>query len=313
MPSLGLSRRTSLRVGLLVGAVAVVLGILSYRHPPALSIGTGPTLPLLPRDPWTRTWTEAPVLLVGLGDSITEGFGASASHSYFDRLVSNPPDEFPDLKGICLRSVFPNLKAINLSVSGSTSIEHLKDQIGKLEKQPPEVIGLIVMTTGGNDLIHNYGRTPPREGAMYGATLEAAKPWIANFEERLALMIERIRGCFPGGCHVFIADIFDPTDGVGDIENAGLPRWKDGESVLHAYNSVIRRSAERSRNVHVVGIHDAFLGHGIHAAERGGRHYRPEDPHYWYYSNLEDPNDRGYDAIRRLFLLEIEEVLGPGR
>jgi len=29
--------------------------------------------------------------------------------------------------------------------------------------------------------------------------------------------------------------------------------------------------------------------------------------------NLEDPNDRGYDAIRRLFLLEIAKVFADRR
>ena len=32
------------------------------------------------------------------------------------------------------------------------------------------------------------------------------------------------------------------------------------------------------------------------------------DPHYWFYVNLEDPNERGYDVIRRLFLNEIVET-----
>ena len=36
--------------------------------------------------------------------------------------------------------------------------------------------------------------------------------------------------------------------------------------------------------------------------------YRAEDPHYWYFENLEDPNERGYDAIRRLFLIEMTKV-----
>ncbi len=49
------------------------------------------------------------------------------------------------------------------------------------------------MTTGGNDLIHNYGRSPPREGAMYGATFEQARPWIENFDKRLGEMIEADR------------------------------------------------------------------------------------------------------------------------
>jgi hypothetical protein len=35
------------------------------------------------------------------------------------------------------------------------------------------------------------------------------------------------------------------------------------------------------------------------------QNYRPADPTYWYGINLEDPNDRGYDAVRRLFLIEI--------
>jgi hypothetical protein len=37
--------------------------------------------------------------------------------------------------------------------------------------------------------------------------------------------------------------------------------------------------------------------------------YRPEDPGYWYFDNLEDPNDRGYDALRRLFLIEMSRTL----
>ncbi len=31
------------------------------------------------------------------------------------------------------------------------------------------------------------------------------------------------------------------------------------------------------------------------------------DPYYWFYDNVEDPNDRGYDAIRRAFLNTIIE------
>ena len=52
-----------------------------------------------------------------------------------------------------------------------------------------------------------------------------------------------------------------------------------------------------------------FLGHGIHCRDTGNRHYRKADPHYWYAENLEDPNDRGYDALRRLFLLEMARIL----
>ena len=51
-------------------------------------------------------------------------------------------------------------------------------------------------------------------------------------------------------------------------------------------------------------MHEEFLGHGIHCTQPWQAHYRCGDPHYWYTWNLEDPNIRGYDAVRR-FLIEI--------
>jgi lysophospholipase L1-like esterase len=270
--------------------------------------GTGPAGPTVPRAAFSKVWTTRHVALVGLGDSVTAGFGASRRHSYFDRLVMNPPDEFADMRGVCLSAVLPHLDVVNLAVSGSTSLDHIDIVRDRLKPQDPDTIGLVVMTSGGNDIIHNYGRTPPREGAMYGATLETARPWIAAYEQRLSAMLDEIATRFPGGCHVFLADIYDPTDAVGDAEHAGLPAWRDGLEVHRAYNDVIRRVAGRRSFVHVVPMYAEFLGHGIHCTQFWTDHYRPNDPHYWYADNLEDPNDRGYDAIRRLFLIEIAKI-----
>jgi hypothetical protein len=162
------------------------------------------------------------------------------------------------------------------------------------------------MTTGGNDLIHWYGATPPHEGAMYGATLSQAQPWIANYEQRLDSMFIAIEERFPGGCMVFVADIYDPSDGVGDPESTwALPRWPDCLRIVEAYNAVLRRVASKHSAVHVVSVHDAFLGHGIHCRQFWRSHFDWQDPHYWYFDNIEDPNDRGYDALRRVFLGEI--------
>ena len=83
--------------------------------------------------------------------------------------------------------------------------------------------------------------------------------------------------------------------------------------MLNAYNDAIRRCAASHERVHVVDVHDAFLGHGIHCTQFWSRHYNGKDPHYWYYSNLEDPNERGYNVFRA-FLLEMSQVAGqlPG-
>jgi len=269
----------------------LILAAFGYRyfwlsHP----IGTGPAGPKVSPALFSQPWTERKFLLVGLGDSVTAGFGARHGYSYLDRLVTNPEDEFEEMLGVSLRAVLPNLQFTNLAISGTTSGEHLAQQLRHLPTIGSNVVGLVIMTTGGNDIIHNYGRTPPRDQAMYGATWEEAAPWVTNFDQRLDLMIDQISHHFPAGCQIFLANIFDPTDGIGDAERAGLPAWKDGIKIVTAYNDVIGHCAEKHAFVHVVDMHEAFLGHGIHCTQFWRSHYDASDPHYWYYSNLEDPN-----------------------
>ncbi len=293
-----------------VGAVLIAAAA-AYKYLwISLPEGTGPAGPAVALEPFEQVWTERPVLLLGIGDSVTAGFGVPRKHSYFERLAHNPDDEWPDIEGRCLSAALPNLTTRNLAISGSTSLHHVDIIEAQLEEQPPEVFGLVVMTSGGNDLIHDYGRRPPREGAMYGATFERAKPWIDNFERRLGEMLRAIEARFPGGCMIFLADIYDPTDGLGDAATAGLPDWPDGLKIHAAYNDIIHRYGETFATVHVVPMHAGFLGHGIHCTQSWQPHYRAEDPHYWYAWNLEDPNARGFDALRRLFLLEMVEQKG---
>ena len=213
------------------------------------------------------------------------------------------------MQGRCLSKVLPNLEPLNLAISGTTSIECVDYQLPKLKPFDDETFGVVVMTTGGNDVIHNYGRTPPREGAMFGAKANEIGEWVANFDERLETIAVRVRETFPGGCHLFVANIYDPTDDDGDIEHFGLPAWPDGRQVVKAYNEVLARFADRHPDVTLIDMRGEFLGHGIHCTHFWHRHYRRPDPHYWYWDNLEDPNDRGYDAIRRLFLIEMARVL----
>jgi lysophospholipase L1-like esterase len=285
------------------GLIAAALSYVEFNF--HLTEGTGPAGPAVPEEPFQRPWTERKVLLLGLGDSVTAGFGATRGHSYVDRLAANPADEFEDMRGRSLSAVLPNLEIRNMAVSGSDSLQHVRTVAEKLEKQPEDVFGLVVMTSGGNDLIHWYGRSPPRAGAMYGATFKQAEPWIADFEKRLEEMFTVLEARFPAGCRIFIADIYDPSDGRGDPEAAGLPAWPDVLAIHAAYNDAIRRAAVRHSCVRVVPMYQTFLGHGIHCRKFWGAHYSAVDPHYWYGPNLEDPNERGYDAIRRVFLSEI--------
>ena len=289
---------------LTVGVVlAVVIPLLYIEFFLARPIGEGPAGPSVANRPFEKPWTEHEIFLVGIGDSVTAGLGASrAELSYFRRLVRNPSDEFPDMQGSCLNRVLPQLKVLNIGVSGTTSLEHEKTIESRLPQQESQVFGLVTFTTGGNDLIHSYGRRPPKEGAMYGATFAEAKPWISNFEARLNRMLDSIDAKFPGGCLIFLADIYDPTDGVGDAPSVFLPAWPDGLRIHAEYNQIIHRVAGERGNVELVPLHAAFLGHGSHCRQFWRSIYRAADPHYWYFYNIEDPNDRGYDAARRVFL-----------
>jgi lysophospholipase L1-like esterase len=284
--------------------VVIIAGGIVYFNV-YLPQGEGTAGPDVPAEPFKHIWSEKKVLLLGIGDSITDGFGARDGFSYFDLLVKNPIGDSNDMSGKNLSAVFPKLTTKNIAASGTTSIQHIEDI--KSLKIEPNIFGIIVMTTGGNDLIHNYGRLPPEEGAMYGATFEQANPWIDNFGKRLDSMIIKLKEVFPAGCQILLANIYDPSDGTGNTLTwlTGLPAWPDGEKILTAYNKIIAECADKYDYVHLVDIHTYFLGHGIHCRKIWIKHYRWKDPTYWYYLNIEDPSERGYDAIRRLFLNEI--------
>ena len=279
-----------------------------------LPVGEGPAGPSVPAEPFQKVWKEQKVLIVAFGDSISTGFGGKRG-GYIGRLMK-AKDDVEDMKGKNLSRVFPNLELQNFACNAACSISTLNGQLPPLKKQSPDVFGIGLVTVGGIDLIHNYGKAKPQDGAIYGARYEEAVKYGKKFRKRLEKLLDGIKERFPGGCEIFLANIYDPTDTIGDIENVHpllrmvmkLPPWPDGLKILKLWNQHIQEAADARDFVHVVDIYSLMLGHGIHCRDTSNPHYRPKDPHYWYYFNLEDPNHRGYDAIRRVFLLKMIDV-----
>ena len=295
-----------LLIAFILGGCFCIFKYYWLEHP----VGTGPAGPSVSPALFDTTWSERDVLLVGFGDSVTAGLGAQpSSKSYFNRLVMTTDDDSSELQGICLSKVLPNLRHENYARSGSTSIENLEYLVPQLQTQPESTFGIVVMTTGGNDIIHSYGRQPPKEGAMYGASYDQAKPWIENYRQRLSRILDEIETRFPGGCQIFLGNIYDPTDGVGNAVLSGLPRWPDALRIHDEYNSIIAATCSDRANVHLIDIRSSFLGHGIYCRQFWNQNYHSDDPTYWYWDNFEDPNNRGYDALRRLFLNEIARAV----
>jgi len=278
-------------------------------------MGDGPAGPDVDASSFQSPWLDRPVVMVSLGDSVSTGYGAGPGLGYFDLIQKNADDVYPEMAGLELSRVLNIKRVEKLAQNSTNSIAH-EETIGRMQVWPKETFGVVCMTTGGIDLIHWYGKSAPKEGAMYGAEWATAEPWIENFRQRLDRMLVALSQKFPGGCAVFLATIYDPTDTVGDIENAGpkfwLPAWPDGKPIHTAYNDIIKAAAAKHEHVHLVDVYQTLLGHGIHCNEPGNPHFDADDPTYWYYVNLEDPNRRGYDAIRRTFLNAMLKALKQG-
>ncbi|MCA8916998.1 MAG: SGNH/GDSL hydrolase family protein [Planctomycetes bacterium] len=301
----------SLRPGIIAAGTILLLAAWYVARVPA-PMGDGPAGPAVDATAFARPWSERPVVLLSLGDSVSTGYGAPGGHGYFELIRENSNETYPEMSGLALSHTLPNIRVVRKASNSTNSADHLAS-IRTLPAYSAETFGIVCITTGGIDLIHYYGKAEPREGAMYGATWEQAEPWIKNFRSRLGEMMKTLQERFPGGCAVMLATIYEPTDGVGDVENAGpmfwLPPWPDGKRVHGAYNDALRDCAAEHDFVHLVDVHGVMIGHGIHCQDRTNEFFHEDDPTYWYFVNLEDPNRRGYDAIRRVFLNEITTAL----
>lgn len=296
---------------LLAGVVVVSCGYVGWRFYNAVRVramGDGPAGPAIAAAPFENKWHDGPVVFIGVGDSITRGLGANKEHTYYELLLQNDDAVYPDMAGRELVRVFELTETRNYAQDYSTSQEHIDRQLSRIPTYGPNVRGIVVLTSGGNDLIHDYGRSAPQDGAMYGCTYKQATVWCEALKGRLETLLLGLMDRFPGGCDIFFANVYDPTDGVGDPETMWLPRWRDCVKVLGLANRKIAELCETYPNVHLVDIHTEFLGHGIHCDEPWRKHYRKDDPHFWFYYNLEDPNRRGFDAIRRLYLQAMVKV-----
>jgi lysophospholipase L1-like esterase len=291
--------------------IALFCGYVGWRLYNAVRVrpmGTGPAGPAIAAEPFQKQWLDKPVVFVGIGDSITRGLGANMKHTYFPLLMNNDDAFYPEMAGKDLSHVVTIQSYRNYAQDYTVSQEHIDRQLAKIPQYDESVHGIIVITSGGNDLIHDYGRSETKPDAMYGCTYQQAQEWCELLKTRLNTILMGLIGKFPGDCDIFFGTIYDPTDGVGDPQTMMLPRWRDCVTVLALANQKIAELCEKYPNVHLIDIHSEFLGHGIHCDEPWRKHYNKDDPHFWYYYNLEDPNLRGFDAIRRLFLREMISV-----
>ena len=236
-----------------------------------------------------------------LGDSITAGAGAShGGLAYRELLLHNDAEAWPSYEGEDLARLAPDLvDTFNVSHGGATTSIMVRDQLENLQEAVGQTVSgpsLAVLTAGGNDMqlaLATYLAQGP----------EAAGERVDLLLDNLDITIDTLRdpGRFPDGTLVYLANVYEPTDGVGSVEGCfGGLELSEMLEVLAEANLQIRALAQE-RGVAMIDLRQHFLGHGFYAEDETSPAYDADDPTRWLEDDCIHPNDRGHHELRRLF------------
>ena len=178
-----------------------------------------------------------------------------------------------------LEKRYPDLAFQDLTADGATTEDVLRWQLPRVPPADDEAI--VTITAGGNDMLMNLRSPRPPANLVAGM--------IGRLEQILTAVLEKIPGA-----RVLLGTVYDPSDGTNVLYGERLDReagW------LAEFNEAVRTIAKSDRRITLIEIHRHFLGHGTSVPERDR----------WYWSGLIfEPNARGADEVRRLWLKALE-------
>jgi lysophospholipase L1-like esterase len=256
-----------------------------------------PTPPLDPGGPsLPPEYDDAPAeRLIFLGDSITAGEGAPAGRAYRTLLIHNDDARWPEFVGLDLTTAWPDLgEILDVSRGGHTSRNLVEQQLTSLDEQldgPVDGATVSVLTIGGNDMQIALA-------AFLAQGEEASRERVDIFLANLELAVDTLTDPerFPDGARVYLANVYEPTDGEGQHEAcfAGLD-LTDMLLLLEEANLGIRALA-KDRGVAMIDLRSRFLGHGFWSGDEGFG-----DDDRWFRDDCIHPNERGHHEIRSMF------------
>ena len=244
-------------------------------------------------------------LMVNLGDSLAAGYYASSGHSYRALLVKNDDLLYPAYAKHDLKSLFPVIKIVDKSKSGSTT----KDVAGQASSVAGNPVGntLVLISAGGNDFNDKLQvMIDPVQ------TMAAAKAAVANLTKIKNHFANKT--LYPGKVFIVMLNVHDPTDGVGTLPAIsgltgfcstirgpiGLLFGPIAIQNLGTFNKELATFAAASQEVSPVDNHQAFLGHGYHYQDKTKPHYDAGDPTLWFHNDCAHLNNLGHHHLRRL-------------
>jgi lysophospholipase L1-like esterase len=215
------------------------------------------------------------------------GAGSVAPLGAASLLYRNAETHWPDEVGQDLVSRYPGIEFTNLATDAATIGDVFGGQLPELT--PSDEPTLITLTVGTHDVLSALANRPR------GALLEAIARDVANAYDALvdAIFAERPEAL------VLLTTVVDPSDRTGVIPGVHPEARKLPLSPLDALNAHIRVRAAGEEGVALADAYASFLGHGTTAAE--------EDRWFWRRSLLE-PNARGANELRRVWLEAVDRV-----
>lgn len=264
--------------------------------------------------------------VVFLGDSVTVGTSNWPQDQYYrnlmaDRLVERfdleaPSDQWRGVNfidGVSWEQMSGDFA--NCAKWGARTDDLMRDSnqvVDCLPDNQRHKTTLIVFTIGGNDIASITG------DGLDGVPLEdiwtKTREFVQLLDDTVAWLREE--GRFPNGVHIVFSNMFEFTDGTGDVTacpTAGLAgfgaAWENPDDladlVIWANEQFMRIAVDY--NVDMVFMLESFCGHGWNRRDPRAPCYRGPGTPRWFDITCIHPNPAGHQAISDMFMAVVEQ------
>jgi lysophospholipase L1-like esterase len=196
-------------------------------------------------------------------------------------LYRNDEEHWPDETGNDLLSYFPHLEHRILAQDGATIGDVFGEQLPQIEEVDAATI--VTLTIGAYDLFSAYGGRPKKGLRQH---------IVHDIAEAYEFLVDAIRRTLPESLLV-VSTIYDPSDRTGRIPGVYEEVGTLPLDALDALNAHIRTLASGTPGVVLAELYAHFLGHGASV---------PESDQWFWRRSLTEPNARGANEIRTMWL-----------
>lgn len=266
--------------------------------------------------------------VVFLGDSVTVGSPPTTPPDFYrsrlaDRLAARFALEGPS--NTWKRASYVNGTALiqesgdfaSCAKWGARTDDLMEDNTQVQDCLPEDLRGqrtLVVLTIGGNDIASITKDGAPGGGRSLAEVTLQTEAFVQKLEDAVEWITSP--GRFPNGVFVVFANMFEFTDGTGDVSScpaaslAGFDEpWTNPQDledlVVWANEQYMRIAVDHGADM--VFMLEHFCGHGFNHEDPNGRCYRGPNAERWFDATCIHPNPTGHRVIADMFMAVVDE------